>query len=270
MKTFVLGIAIFLSVLSSYAQKIENRPLLMRKLDSVRQEAKLLYVYEKIAWNGTDVLMSKPLLRKDYGGYVRFDSKDSIHITFLHKNQKQRIARYSCLKEDVNTPVVIEHKQKDLNAKEKRLLTIKMEVVKQLNNPKYKIGMVEGFSANLVLLPAKRGYRMYLIMGTTEHDIIPLGNDYLFWVSEEGQITAWKKFHKTMLAVKTRTEKNDKIIAVTHSHLSATPLISATDICTMKLYGVLYDIQELQVYSTALDCVFTYHIKTDKITVKEW
>lgn len=50
-----------------------------------------------------------------------------------------------------------------------------------------------------------------------------------------------------------------------HTHVLENPYISATDICTFKLYAPFNEIDEFSVSSSALEGVFTYKISTDKL-----
>jgi len=43
----------------------------------------------------------------------------------------------------------------------------------------------------------------------------------------------------------------EKVVSATHSHLKTTPYITATDICTFRLYAGLCDMEEFIVLCTA-------------------
>ena len=58
----------------------------------------------------------------------------------------------------------------------------------------------------------------------------------------------------------------ETVTGITHSHLRAEPFISATDICTFKLYGNMYGLKQFKVYSPELSLYFTYN--TDKNTIE--
>ena len=52
-----------------------------------------------------------------------------------------------------------------------------------------------------------------------------------------------------------------------HSHLATVPLITATDICTFKLYAPFYGIEAFTVFSPAIGKYMKYTLKDNKITV---
>ncbi len=90
MKRMTLLLFLVTIVLNTFSQEGN----LQFKLDSIVQEADLLYGYEKVVWNATDIVMANSKLKKDYGGYVIFHSNDTIFATFIDKGQKEKIAKY--------------------------------------------------------------------------------------------------------------------------------------------------------------------------------
>ena len=94
---------------------------------------------------------------------------------------------------------------------------------------------------------------------------IPFGNDYLFIANKEGEIQSWKKFHSRLIPVEA-TEQMPMIAFPVHSHLKYEPFISATDICTFRLYYNKTGSTKFAVYSTALSMYFIYELATNTIT----
>lgn len=155
-----------------------------------------------------------------------------------------------------------------LNAKEKQLMTVRDELIGKVFTPNYKIGIVDGFDFNIQLIPYALGYKLYLISGTSKSDLIPFGNDYLFFADKRGAITSWRKFHSRIIPTMTKY-KGETVMSVMHSHLPQEPFITATDICTFKLYGGLAGLKSFKVLSTALNKVFSYDLEGDRIGVEE-
>src|SRR5690606_39047972 len=124
----------------------------------------------------------------------------------------------------------------------------------------------EGFTPNIVIIPQMGGYRAYLIMGANVLNVIPFGNDYIFILDESGNIIHWKKFHNSLIKTIVKDESGNNVISFIHSHLPMTPYISATDICTFRLYGAdLFGKESFIVSSTALDLLFEYNVKTNNV-----
>ncbi len=239
------------------------------KLDSIIKEADLLYSYEKAVWNASDILMSDSKLKKNYGGYVVSHSNDTISTIFIDKDQKQKIAKYFFTKSNLSSPFNSEIGFSPLTNSEQELLDIKIKIINQLSDKKYEVGIPQNFNPNFVLIKEKEEFKFYILMGTSESGIVPFGNDYLFWADSKGKITNWKKFHSRMIPAQSKGPNGEKVISAIHSHLKTTPYITATDICTFRLYGGLCDMEEFMVLCTATDKYYKYSIKTNKIEITE-
>ncbi len=239
------------------------------KLDSIVKETDLLYRYEKITWVSTDLLMSDKKMSGKYGGYVVYHSNDSMFISFVDKKQKDRIAKYCFLTNDLTKPIFSEKKTLSLSLTEQKLLEIKTKIINQLSDQKYEVGIPQGYNPNLVLIKEENIFKLYILMGTSESGIIPFGNDYLFWSDLEGNITNWKKFHSRMVPAPCKSPDGEKVRSVIHSHLKSTPYITATDICTFRLYAGFCDLKEFKVLCTATGKYYTYNMDTNQIEVTE-
>jgi len=244
----------------------ENRQV---KLDSIIKEADLLYNYEKAAWVATDLLMPMEKLRNNYGGYIVYHSNDTIYATIMDQTQRKRLARFTFVTSNMDSPISSNFKISELTEKEMNLFATKSIVISQLSNPKYEIGIPEGYSPNLILFEEGEGYKLYIIMGTSESGIIPFGNDYLFHTDSTGDITSWQKFHSTLIPVQSTMSAGEVLKSAMHSHLKTTPYITATDICTFRLYAPYTELNEFKVLSTALNVYMKYDLETNSIEMVE-
>ncbi len=264
MKKVILFLLLSISSLG-YSQ-LNN---IQAKLDSIIKEADLLYSYEKVAWSSTDLVMSLERLKNNFGGYIIYHSNDTLYASIIDESQTNRLIKYSFTSTDLNIPFESDLKTLPLNEKEEKLLKIKYKIIDQLSDGKYEIGFPEGFNPNLILLQEEIGYKLYIIMGVNEPGIIPFGNDYLFCTDLDGNINNWKKFHSRVIPVQSNTSEGEIITSATHSHLRTTPYITATDICTFKLYSPFTEITQFKVYSPGLDKYMEYDSKTNTIKILE-
>jgi len=249
------------------AQTIEmTETELKTKLDSVLTEAHLLYKYEKAAWISTDLAKENRTLKKDFGGYFAYEEQEEIRVIILGKNKKTCIAEYT-FESDFSKPKSIKIESRELSNQEKTLLEVKEKIVENLSDKKYEVTIPDGYSPNLILLPFAEKNKLYIIMGTSQRDVIPFGNDYLFIADENGKIENWHKFHSRMIPGYTKFEGYE-VTELTHSHLRTTPLITATDICTFMLYAPLYDIDAFSVYSPAIGKYMKYSLKYNEIIIE--
>jgi len=264
-----LSLLVIISLFSSIilAQTEMSETELKTQLDSVLAEGNLLYKYEKAAWISTDLAMENKTVKKDYGGFFTYEESGEIRVIILGKKSQNCIAEYS-FESDFSKPKTVKTESRELSNQEKTLLEVREKIVEKLSDKKYEVTIPDGYSPNLILLPFAEKYKLYIIMGTSQKDVIPFGNDYLFIANKNGKIESWQKFHSRIIPGQTKFEGN-KVVELTHSHLKTTPLITATDICTFMLYAPLCDIDTFSVYSPALGKYMTYSLKDNKITIKE-
>jgi len=260
----ILMLFFFSNVILAQEIKLSEKEL-EAALDSVLKEGNLLYKYEKSAWTSTD-LFSNSHINSRYGGYFTYEMDSMIKTIILGKNQNC-IAEY-IFTTDFDAPDSILFDERDFYSIEDKLLKMREKIIKQLSDKKYDIRIPNGYSPNFILLPFKEGYKLYMIMGTSQSDVIPFGNDYLFITDKNGKIKKWQKFHSRLIFAPT-THEGAEVTSHTHSHLRTTPLITATDICTFMLYAPFSKMEEFSIYSTALGMYMIYNIKTNKITTKK-
>jgi len=238
------------------------------KLDSIMNEANLLYKYEKSAWISTDLAHENSNIRKKIGGFLTYKANDTIKTIIFNKERNKCIAEYVFI-DDFKKPNKEIFVERNFTRTEQNLQKTKEIIFEQLSDEKFEVGVPEGFNLNPILIPENEKYKLYLITGTSQSNIIPFGNDYLFQTDENGKIESWKKFHSRLIPTYTTAPNGEKITETTHSHLRTNPFISATDICTFKLYGKLYDLNEFSIYSSVLGIYLKYNITKDKVEIIE-
>lgn len=251
-----------------YAQDSFTGIELKQKCDSILIEAENLYQYEKAAWITSDLALGKKEIKKKFGGLLIYKRNDSISAIVLSKEGSNCLYEVM-FKTDFNHPCKEYHGVRELSDHEKNLQQIKTRMVEEvLKNKKYQITCPPDYNFNLELIPYESGYKLYFILGTGKKDVIPFGNDYIFFGDKKGKIKSWRKFHSRLIYSPTEYEGN-KVLSLTHSHLKTEPFISATDICTFKLYGSLYGLNEFEVLSTGLKKYFKYKLKENEIEISD-
>lgn len=266
MKPLSLLLLLLISIQFTFGQESYTKSEIKLKTDSILDEARLLYKYEKSAWVASDLAAGNSDVNMRIKDYIVYHSGDTIRSVMLDTDNNS-INEFTFIG-DYNKPANESTELRPLNGYELNLINIKQNIVSEISNEKYNIGYPEGFNLNLVLIATDTGYKFYILTGTSQSNMIPFGNDYLFVADKEGQIVYWKKFHSRLIPVETNGPDGENIRFTTHSHLKTEPFISATDICTFKLYGSLYGLDEFSVYSPALSTYFTYNVNKDKITYK--
>ena len=73
-------------------------------LDSIINEANLLYNYEKVTWNSSDLAYSNKTIKNDIGTYIVYHSNDTLYAIFADKTFKNQIAKYSFTENNLKDP----------------------------------------------------------------------------------------------------------------------------------------------------------------------
>lgn len=79
---------------------------------------------------------------------------------------------------------------------------------------------------------------VYVLSGPTETGVMLLGNDYLITLDRSNRVRAKRRLHRNLIPIHTTDTGDGKVVASMHSHLKSTGgFITATDVCTLMLYG---------------------------------
>ena len=239
--------------------------------DRVVIEAKQLYRYEKSAWVLEDVAVEKrPGLFAEMGGWFPvFSSENSDLVKGVFFNQdKTKVlveasynfkTRATSCKEEVRdlTPEEIA----TINAREKALLAVRTLEEELPSRP-------TECTFNTEVIPIGQNlYRVYWMLGTAQNDVIPFGCDFSYDCDSEGNVKAFRRYHKTYIPAQLKMDDGSNVDAIYHSHLSFCPFIAPTDIALFMLYGA--GVSELKILSTVYDCIFTFNPSTFTVSVEE-
>ncbi|SIR02996.1 hypothetical protein [Chryseobacterium indoltheticum] len=257
--TFILVSSLFLAQNTKYTDAE-----IKKKLDSIKAEGNLLFSLENSSWHSTDLARENKKINGNFGGYLTYKNNDTVKTVILHKDRNLVIAEYS-FTNNSKKPIKENLYQRNLNSNENNLKNIRSKVIAQLSDPKYEVGVPNGFNLNIITIPFEESYKNYVITGSSEANVIPFGNDYLFITDKEGNIISNKKFHSRLIPTMTSMPEGGIVTMSTHSHLKTNPFISATDICTFKLYAPFTKLEEFSVYSPSLDGYMIYNYKKDSL-----
>lgn len=261
----LFAVLLFLSC-CAFAQpgKLTEKKLNM-KLDSILVEGNLLFYYEKATWIAYDMALENPVIRNKFESYLTYQTGKAIKTIIIGKNLENCVAEYSFIT-DYDTPDIVQLTERELSTYEKKLIYMRERIMSQLGKDEYDLRIPEGYSLNFILLPYGKKYKLYVLAGTSQLNIIPFGNDYLFIADDYGNIERWRKFHTGLIPTQTEFE-GSKVRELTHSHVKDNPLISATDICTFMLYAPLYDLERFSVYADGR--YMTYDLESNSISVTD-
>ncbi|MCD1118287.1 hypothetical protein [Chryseobacterium turcicum] len=260
--SFILISTLFLAQITKFTDAE-----IIKKLDSIKTEGNLLFSLESSSWQSTDLAQENKKIKANFGGYLTYKINDTVKTVILNKKNNLVIAEYS-FKNASKKPIKENLSQRNLTLNENNLKNIRSKLILQLSDSKYEVTAPNGYSLNIITIPFEENYKNYLITGASESNIIPFGNDYLFITDKEGNIISNKKFHSRLIPAMTSMPEGGTVTMSTHSHLKTNPFISATDICTFKLYAPFTKLEEFSVYSPALGSYMIYNYKKDSLLIK--
>lgn len=250
------------------AQKSMTQTEMKLKLDSILVESDLLYQYEKSALSAIKIIEQDKKISKKFGDVFVYKEGDTTKAIILSKDEKNSISELSFYK-DYNLPKTRNFSTRNFSEMEIKLLSIKEKIIDEIGTKNYQVDCPDGFSLHKILIPSINGYKLYIITATNSSNLIPFGNDYLFNADNDGSIISWEKFHSRLILTKTKVPNGYKVVSSTHTHLVTVPFISATDICTFRIYGELCDQKDFSVISTALNRIFKYDLLKNEIEIED-
>ena len=278
MKRFLFSLLLwFVFVPSAIAQKSEPLPeaeVLKAANDSILAEAYILYLFEKSAWVLEDVLTAcKPTTMDEMGGWFPVgdnEDEDVVKGVFFNEektkalfeasfNLKTGIASGKDVARDLS-PEEIEM----INVREKALLAVRTLDDEDLPS------CPEGCTFNTEIIRIDEDlYRVYFMLGTTQHGVIPFGCDFSYDCDSEGNVKGFRRYHKTYIPTQLKMDDGSPVLYAVHSHLRFCPLIAPTDIALFLLYGYEAGLSGFKVVSTAYHCVFSFDPEEYAINVEQ-
>jgi len=267
-KKFLSLLILLLATINSFSQDYTPEEIRI-KTDSILMEGNILFNHEKAAWIATDMAMENESVRKNFGGFLSYMLKDTI-IAIIYNREDFNYCIYELqFVDSFDKPVKESFEKRVISELEKKLIIARDRIIDEIILNEFEVFVPDGFSLNFVILPFEQGYKLYILTGTSQPNIIPFGNDYIFIADSNYEITYWRKFHSRLIPQSTVGPGGEQVRSLTHSHLRTEPFISATDICTFMLYGGYYGLNEFSVYSPALSLYFTYRLDKNEILISE-
>ena len=276
MKRLVLFLLLwFVFAPSAIAQKADSLPdaeVLKAANDSILTDAYALYLHEKIAWVLEDVFTdSRPTAISEIAGWFPLadpDDEDVVKGVFFNQEKKALFEASFNLKTGTASGKSV---VRDLSPEEIEIINIRQKVLLAVRtlNVEDLPSCPEGCTFNTEVIPIDEDlYRVYYMLGTTQHGVIPFGCDFSYECDSEGNIKGFRRYHKTYIPTQLKMDDGSPVLSVFHSHLSFCPLIAPTDIALFLLYGYEAGLSGFQVLSTAYNCIFSFDPEAYEINVK--
>lgn len=261
----------FLCIASiTFAQRKDIIPLpsderLQAINDSIINEGMLLYNYEKASWEISDKFIAECKHQDKLTGVLTYAKSDNT-ITTIYYNENESKCYYEGIRSADGTVKGIAE-VRDLTEPETEQIRKKKSYTEKAFATKIIKGAANGHGPlNIEIIPINKNLvRVYFLQGTTQSNILPIGNDYCFDFNAEGELISQRQCHKTFIPTPVNPIKPGISI---HNHVPGKSYIEPSDICTFMLYGHdLYHMKEFCVFSLDFDRVFKFNAETKTIDV---
>lgn len=215
----------------SYGQSKEEKEII--------NEGTKLYKTEMASWYGTDIFLAKfGDRRQNTGGYFSYLADNKAVCVFFSKGDNPKIIGTFTFDStyNVNTAAV-DGREREPTKFEIDLLTIRQKALNEYRSDTL-FKSYKDMNPNFIPLNDQNGKRVYVLTGPQKQGIVVFGNDYLITFDKENGLKDKKRLHKNIISTEYGTQDGKVEVGAMHTHLPETgDLITATDICTLMLYG---------------------------------
>ena len=278
MKRFVffllLGLFLIPTANAQESEPLPDAEVLKAANDSILAEAYLLYLFEKSAWVLEDVLAaSKPATMNEMGGWFPVGDEENEDVVkgvfFNHEKTKVLFEASFNLKTGAASGMDV---VRDLSPEEIEIIDVREKVLRAVHtlDSEDLPSCPEGCTFNSEVMRIDEDlYRVYYMLGTAQHGVIPFGCDFSYDCDSEGNIKEFRRYHRTYIPAQLKMDDGSPVLYAVHSHLRFCPLMAPTDIALFLLYGHEAGMSGFKVLSTAYHCVFSFDPEAYTINVEQ-
>jgi len=208
--------------------------------EAILAEGLRLYQSERSSWVATDLMLATTIDRSQIGGYLSYLEGDSVRTIFwAHEAAGTAgtplLASYTFPRQDVRVGTANFQPGRGFTPHEAQLFIIRKAAKAELKADPKNYVTQPNTSLNLAMVEEAHETRVYVLTGSQEGGIVPIGNDYLLTFGPGGKLKSTERLHNSYLPLRWDAAKGETK-AMLHSHLEAHPYITPTDICSILLY----------------------------------
>lgn len=217
----------------------------------VIKEGTKLYRTEMASWYGTDIFLAKfGDRRQNTGGYFSYLADNKAVCVFFSRGDSPKIIGTFSFDStyDVNT-AAFNGDEREPTQQELDLITIRQSALSEYKSDAL-FKSYKDMNPNFIPINDEDGKRVYILTGPQKEGVVVFGNDYLLTYDQENKLIDKRGLHKNIIPTEYGKQKGNVEVGAMHSHLPETgDLITATDICTLMLYGKFTQWQQYIVVS---------------------
>lgn len=231
-------------------------------------EGKLLYKSEMASWYGTDLFLESYKDKENIGGYFSYSDNELSKCIFFSKADKPKVIGTISFDSTYNTKTAeLSLTEREFTKTENDLYEIRRLALSEINSDTL-FKTYKNTNLNLIPLINVKDKKVYVLTGPQNSGVVIFGNDYLLTFDDNNKLLVKKQLHKNIIPVYYggKEEEGKKSVGAMHSHLPETgQFMTATDICTLMLYGKFAKWEQHIVVSEKYMNIWS--CKTDQLTV---
>jgi hypothetical protein len=216
---------------NSYSQSREEKEII--------KEATKLYRMEMASWYGTDIFMEKLAdKRQNAGGYFSYLSEDKTICVFYSKGENPKVIGSFVFDSTYQvSAATVDVNERELSKEETDLLIIRKSALSEFSvDTLFKT--YKDMNPNFIPVNDEYGKRVYILTGPQRQGVVVFGNDYLLTFDKENRLKDKRRLHENIIPIEYGGSDEKVALTTMHTHLPETgDLITATDVCTLMLYG---------------------------------
>ena len=251
MRKSILLLALFMFVCIFPSEKY-SQEYLNKQAELIVKEANDIYLLERGAWFGTDMLFEKfPKKSENLGGYITYVSgKNTVTSVFYGKGSSPKtIAVFTFNINAKISDAKIDTKERTMTEFENQLRLIRESVYKEMKDSSF-YSFYDHTSPNIIPVIKNNEKKAYILTAPKVSNVLIMGNDYQLTFNDDYTLKDIEAFHAGILVQNTDFPQPGKAVSGVHSHVRGkSEFITPTDLCTLLLYSSALNMESYSVIS---------------------
>lgn len=225
----------FVTFLFYYSLHAQNN--LQQTASAILEEGKQLYQTEMASWYGTDIFLDRfKDQTKNIGGYFSYLDGRVAKCIFFSNDATPKILATISFDSTYNVQTALVEGAGTFTPLEQELYEIRKKALEDVQKDSLYL-TYNNTSLNLIPYINGEDKKVYVLTGPKSHGTVVFGNDYLLTFDKQNNLVNRRKLHKSIIPIDYSKNGTD-VIGSIHSHLPGMEeYMTATDVCTLMLYG---------------------------------
>ncbi|RYY65135.1 MAG: hypothetical protein EOO12_07810 [Chitinophagaceae bacterium] len=206
--------------------------------DSIVAEGRRLYRREMASWYGTDLFLEAYTNRDNIGGYFSYTDGALARCVFFSRADQPTVIGSITFDSTYNTRTAkVDLAERPFSSEERALHGIRQATLDLMQSDTL-FQSYSNTSFNLIPLIDGADRKVYVLTGPKREGLVVFGNDYLVRFDGNNAVTGKRRLHRNIIPIEVAGKDGTEVESTMHAHLPETgDFITATDVCTLMLYG---------------------------------